>query len=137
QTRHSLSDCGLVGRPQGRPAAWLGGRDHRESAMAGLWYRAEDWRILAPHSLFPTRNPLPTIHDRYSTTRFSRREPRMRLNPPSIFVFLISVLLAALALISKFGAIGINVPRYLPHQEYWLAMVAYMVLMVGNMVRGL
>ena len=55
----------------------------------------------------------------------------MRLNPPSIFVFLISVLLAALALISKFGAIGINVPRYLPHQEYWLAMVAYMVLMVA------
>ena len=34
----------------------------------------------------------------------------MRLNPPSIFVFLISVLLAALALISKFGAIGVNVP---------------------------
>jgi len=43
----------------------------------------------------------------------------------------------ALALISKFGAIGINVPRYLPHQEYWLAIVAYMVLMVGNLVRGL
>ena len=61
----------------------------------------------------------------------------MRLNPPSIFVFLISVLLAVLALVSKFGAIGINVPRYLPHQEYWLAMVAYMVLMVGNLVRGL
>jgi hypothetical protein len=63
----------------------------------------------------------------------------MRLNPPSIFVFLISLVLAALALVSKskFGAIGINVPRYLPHQEYWLAMVAYMVLMVGNLVRGL
>jgi hypothetical protein len=61
----------------------------------------------------------------------------MRLNPPSIFVFAISVLLAALALVSKFGAIGINVPRYLPHQEYWLAMIAYMVLMVGNLVRGL
>jgi hypothetical protein len=68
----------------------------------------------------------------------SRRSARrMRLNPPSIFVFLISLLLAGLALISKFGAIGINVPRYLPHQEYWLAMVAYIVLMVGNLVRGL
>jgi len=61
----------------------------------------------------------------------------MRLNPPSIFVFLISLVLAVLALISKFGAVGINVPRYIPHQEYWLAMVAYMVLMVGNLARGL
>lgn len=61
----------------------------------------------------------------------------MRLNPPSIFVFVVSVLLAAVALISKFGAIGINVPRYLPHQEYWLAMTAYLVLMVGVMARGL
>ena len=61
----------------------------------------------------------------------------MRLNPPSIFIFLISVVIAALALISKFGAVGIYVPRYLPHHEYWLAMVAYIVLMVGNLVRGL
>jgi hypothetical protein len=61
----------------------------------------------------------------------------MRLNPPSLAVFIISLLLAALALISKFGPIGINVPRYLPHQEYWLAMLAYIVLMVGNLVRGL
>lgn len=61
----------------------------------------------------------------------------MRLNSPSIFIFIISVLLAAVALISKFGAIGINVPRYLPHQEYWLAMTAYLVLMVGVMARGL
>ena len=41
----------------------------------------------------------------------------MRLNPPSIFVFLISLVLAILALVSKFGAVGMNVPRYLPHQE--------------------
>ena len=60
----------------------------------------------------------------------------MRLNPPSIFVFLISLVLAALALLSKFGAIGINVPRYLPHQEFWLAITAYITLMVGNLVRG-
>lgn len=61
----------------------------------------------------------------------------MRLNPPSIFIFVTSVLLAVVALISKFSAIGINVPRYLPHQEYWLAMTAYLVLMVGVMTRGL
>lgn len=61
----------------------------------------------------------------------------MRLNAPSIFIFLVSVLLAIVALISKFGAIGINVPRYLPHQEYWLAITAYLVLMVGVLARGL
>jgi hypothetical protein len=61
----------------------------------------------------------------------------MKLNAPSIFIFVISVLLAAVALLSKFGAIGINVPRYLPHQEYWLAMTAYLVLMVGVLARGL
>ena len=61
----------------------------------------------------------------------------MRLNPPSVFVFVASVLIAVVALVSKFGAIGINVPRYLPHQEYWLAMIAYLVLMVGVVARGL
>ena len=61
----------------------------------------------------------------------------MRLNPPSIFIFVVSVLLAAVALLSKFGAIGINVPRYLPHQEYWLAMIAYLLLMVGVLAKGL
>ena len=85
---------------------------------------------MLPYSLLPTPYSL--------SAPLTRETPlAMRLNPPSIFVFLISLVLAALALLSKFGAIGINVPRYLPHQEYWLAMVAYMVLMVGNLVRGL
>ncbi len=61
----------------------------------------------------------------------------MHLNSPSLFIFLTSLLLAALALLSKFGAIGINLPRFLPHQEYWLAMIAYLVLMIGVIVRGL
>ncbi len=61
----------------------------------------------------------------------------MHFNPPSLFVFLTSLLLAAVALVSKFGAIGINLPRFLPHQEYWLAITAYLVLMVGVLVRGL
>lgn len=59
----------------------------------------------------------------------------MRLNPPSVLLFLISVVLAVLALITKLGFIPM--PRYLPHQEFWLAIVAYMTLMVANMVRGL
>lgn len=59
----------------------------------------------------------------------------MRLNPPTLVIFLISLILAALALVMKMGFVAI--PRYLPHQEYWLAMSAYLVLMVGNVVKGL
>ena len=59
----------------------------------------------------------------------------MRLNPPTILIFLISLTLALLALVTKLGFIG--VPRYLPHQEFWLAIMAYITLMVGNVVRGL
>ena len=59
----------------------------------------------------------------------------MRLNSPTILVFLISVLLAVVAMVTKLGYVP--VPRYIPHQEYWLAITAYMVLVVGNVFRGL
>ena len=59
----------------------------------------------------------------------------MRLNPPTIVIFLISFVIAVLALVTKMGFIG--VPRYLPHQEFWLAMIAYITLMIGNLIRGL
>lgn len=59
----------------------------------------------------------------------------MRLNPPAIGVFLIALVLAGLAVATKLGFL--HVPRYLPHQEYWLAITAYMVLMVGNLVKRL
>lgn len=59
----------------------------------------------------------------------------MRLNPPTILIFLMSFTLAVLALVTKLGFIPI--PRYLPHQEFWLAITAYVTLMVGNLVKGL
>ncbi len=59
----------------------------------------------------------------------------MRLNPPTIVIFLMSFVLATLALVTKLGVIP--VPRYLPHQEFWLSITAYFTLMVGNLVRGL
>lgn len=59
----------------------------------------------------------------------------MRLNPPTILIFLISLILAGTAIVTKLGFIPI--PRYLPHQEFWLAIVAYITLMVGNIVEGL
>jgi hypothetical protein len=59
----------------------------------------------------------------------------MRLNAPSILIFLISLVLAAVALIGQLGFLPM--PHYLPHQEYWLAIIAYLVLMTGTIVRGL
>ncbi|MGF1651212.1 MAG: hypothetical protein ACFCUN_12270 [Hyphomicrobiaceae bacterium] len=58
----------------------------------------------------------------------------MRLNPPSLLIFLISFVLAAVAVVTK---LGIGLPRYIVHQEYWLAITAYLVIMIGCIVRGL
>ncbi len=59
----------------------------------------------------------------------------MRLNPPSLLIFLIAAILAVLALITHLNYIAI--PRYIPNQSYWLAITAYVTLMVGTLVRGL
>ncbi len=59
----------------------------------------------------------------------------MRLNPPTIVIFLISLVLAVLALIMKLGIV--HMPLYLPHQDFWLAIMAYLILMTGTLVRGL
>lgn len=59
----------------------------------------------------------------------------MRLNPPTIVIFLVSLVLAVLALITKSHVLPIA--EYFPHQPFWLAIVAYLVLMVGCIVRGL
>ncbi|MEZ5773736.1 MAG: hypothetical protein R3D33_03195 [Hyphomicrobiaceae bacterium] len=59
----------------------------------------------------------------------------MRLNPPTVFIFAISLLLIALAVISRMGFVPI--PEYMPHQEFWLAVFGYLILMLGNLVRGL
>jgi len=59
----------------------------------------------------------------------------MRLNPPTVFIFFISLVLAVLAIISKLGYISI--PGFIPHQSFWLAIGGYIILMIGNLVRGL
>lgn len=59
----------------------------------------------------------------------------MRLNPPTLLLFLCSLILAALALITKFS--GSSFPHYMPHQEFWLAIIAYATLMFASLVRGL
>ncbi|MEL7543709.1 MAG: hypothetical protein AAFZ01_10765 [Pseudomonadota bacterium] len=59
----------------------------------------------------------------------------MRLNPPTIFVFLISMALVLIAVISQLGIY--QIPFYIPNQSFWFAVFAYVVLAVGNLVRGL
>jgi len=59
----------------------------------------------------------------------------MRLSPPTLALFLVSVILAAAAMITKLGYVP--VPRYVPHQDYWLAITAYLILMIGVLFRGL
>ncbi|MEQ1714448.1 MAG: hypothetical protein ABL907_00455 [Hyphomicrobium sp.] len=59
----------------------------------------------------------------------------MRLNPPTLLVFLIALVLALLAVVTKLEVFAM--PRYIPHQEFWLAISAYVTLMIGNMVKGI
>ena len=56
----------------------------------------------------------------------------MNLTPPSTAVFIISVILAALAII---GTLVPTLP-FVSGNAFWVAIVAYIVLAVGNLFRG-
>jgi hypothetical protein len=56
----------------------------------------------------------------------------MNLTPPTTVVFIISVVLAALAIIGKFAEIP-----FITENGFWVAIVAYVILAVGNLFRGL
>jgi hypothetical protein len=55
----------------------------------------------------------------------------MNLSPPTTAVFVISLILAVLAVIGKFAAIP-----FITDQGFWVAIIAYVVLAVGNVFRG-
>ena len=76
-----------------------------------------------------------TAHQRFGLAALFSTVVFLILLITSVLIFLASVVLAALALVTKLGFIPM--PRYLPHQEFWLAIIAYITLMIGNMVRGL
>lgn len=59
----------------------------------------------------------------------------MRLNPPTLLMFLIALVFALLAAVSKAGLFGMQ--HAIPHQDFWFAIVAYLVLMLGTLVRGI
>lgn len=55
----------------------------------------------------------------------------MNLSPPTTAVFVISLILAVLAIIGTFVAI----PLITAH-AFWVAIIAYIILAVGNVFRG-
>jgi len=55
----------------------------------------------------------------------------MNLSPPSTVVFIVSLILAALAVIGKFASLP-----FITDHGFWVAIVAYVVLAVGNLFRG-
>jgi len=59
----------------------------------------------------------------------------MRLTAPTALIFLISLILAALAVVGKLGYVPI--PHMIPNQDFWFAVFAYIILMSGNLIKGL
>lgn len=55
----------------------------------------------------------------------------MQLTPPTTVVFIISVILAALAIVGKFAAIP-----FITENGFWVAIIAYVILAIGNLFRG-
>lgn len=57
----------------------------------------------------------------------------MRLTPPTNITFFISMLLAILSIAGQFVSM---VSNYIPISMFWVSIVAYIVLWLGNLVRG-
>jgi len=55
----------------------------------------------------------------------------MKLTPPTKNVFYVSVVLAVLGLIAQFGVLGFLAPY-----AFWLVVVAYVLLALGNTMKG-
>ena len=55
----------------------------------------------------------------------------MNLSPPTTAVFIISLILAVLAIIGTFVAIPL-----ISANAFWVAIIAYIILAVGNVFRG-
>lgn len=58
----------------------------------------------------------------------------LRLTPPTSLTFSIAVILAAVAVA---GQLVPQISGFLPISLFWLGMIAFLVLMLGNLIRGL
>jgi hypothetical protein len=55
----------------------------------------------------------------------------MELHAPPMWMFVLSIVIAALAIISAFTAIP-----YVAEHGFWMAVLAYVVLAVGNLAKA-
>ena len=55
----------------------------------------------------------------------------MKLTPPTKNVFWISVVVAAVGLIAKFGVVAFLTPF-----AFWLVVIAFVLLVLGNTMKG-
>ncbi len=55
----------------------------------------------------------------------------MTLSAPSTVVFIVSAILWALAIIGHFSQIS-----FITEHGFWVAVIAYLILAVGNLFRG-
>jgi hypothetical protein len=63
---------------------------------------------------------------------YTRPMRRFYLTPPSIPIFAVSVILALFAVVAAYGHVSILKASY----AFLLLLIAYLVLVVGNLFRG-
>ena len=58
----------------------------------------------------------------------------LRLTPPTVTTFIISVILAGVAIVGQYSH---QIASHIPISMFWLAVIAYFVLFLGNVIRGI
>lgn len=58
-------------------------------------------------------------------------EPHMNLSAPTQLIFIISLVIAILGLLAAFGVLA-----FIPIPAVWIALIAYIVLAGGCLMRG-
>jgi hypothetical protein len=58
----------------------------------------------------------------------------LRLTPPTSTTFIISIILAVVAIAGQYIH---QISNYVPISTFWLVVIAYVVLFFGNLIRGL
>ena len=58
----------------------------------------------------------------------------LRLTPPTTTTFVISIILAVLAIAGQYVH---QISSILPVNMFWLVVIAYFVLFLGNVIRGI
>ena len=65
-----------------------------------------------------------------------RGDGAVRFSTPKVFVFFLALFLAILAIVDKLNIVP-SIPSVLVDQTFWLVFIAYVLLMLGNLLRSL